>query len=225
VGDIGEGLEVRHVEPRVTDRLDEEQAGTAVDRSANLVEVMDVDKSGRHAPFGEGVGEQIVGPAIQCLRGDQVVPRAGQVQNAEGRRGLAAGQCQRGNAVLELGDSLLEHVVGRIHDAGVDVAEYPEPEEIGGMLGVVEDVARRGVNGDSARVRRWIRNLAGVDCDGIGMVGHGHAPQKMEMKKARTTGKWAGPRVVGSVESTSLSSPAACTPKAPSTPWRGDTCE
>jgi hypothetical protein len=44
-------------------------------------------------------------------------------------------------------------------------------------------------------------------------------------EKARTTGKWAGPWVVGSVESTSLWSPAARTPNAPSTPLGGDTCD
>src|SRR3954470_23953577 len=47
---------------------------------------------------------------------------------------------------------------------------------------------------------------------------------KDENEKAQPQ-RVVGPRIVGSVERTSLWSPAACTPNAPSTPWRGDTCE
>jgi hypothetical protein len=71
------------------------------------------------------------------------------------------------HAALERGDALLEDVRGRVHDPGVDVAEFLEPEEAGGVGGVVEDVARRGVDRDGAGVRRGIRLLAGVEGEGF----------------------------------------------------------
>jgi hypothetical protein len=37
-----------------------------------------------------------------------------------------------------LRDSLLEYVCRRIHDPGVDVPEFLEPEQVGGVLGAVE---------------------------------------------------------------------------------------
>ena len=61
------------------------------------------------------------------------------------------------DAALERGDALLEDVGGRVHDPGVDVAELLEPEEAGGVGGVVEDVAGGGVDRDRAGVRRGIR--------------------------------------------------------------------
>ena len=39
---------------------------------------------------------------------------------------------------FERGDALLEHVGGRVHDPGVDVAELLEREQVGGVLGALE---------------------------------------------------------------------------------------
>jgi len=61
---------------------------------------------------------------------------------------------QRPYAALEGGDPLLEDVGCRVHDPGVDVAEFLQPEEPGGVVGVVEDVAGGGVDRDGARLRR-----------------------------------------------------------------------
>ena len=69
-------------------------------------------------------------------------------------------------------------VVG-IHDPGVDVAELLQPEEPGGVVGVVEDVARGGVDRDCASLRRGVDVLAGMDGQGFAaegggvLVGHG----------------------------------------------------
>ena len=67
------------------------------------------------------------------------------------------------DATLERGDALLEHVVGRVHDPGVDVPELLEPEQPCGVVGVVEDVARGGVDRDGPGVGRGVGLLAGVE--------------------------------------------------------------
>ena len=192
VRDCRQGLEVRHVEPRIADGLDVEQAGARVDGGADLVEVVDVHEPGRDAPLGQGVGEQVVGAAVERLRRDQVVARARQVEHGERLGGLAAGHRERRDPALELGDPLLEHVARRVHDAGVDVAEHPQPEQIGGVLGVVENVARRRVDRDGARVGGRIGGLPGVHRQGIGMVRHAALLKVWENEKARTA-QWSGP--------------------------------
>ena len=70
---------------------------------------------------------------------------------------------ERPDAALERRDALLEHAGRRVHDPGVDVAELLEPEQARRVRGVVEHVARRGVDRDGARLRRGIDGLAGVE--------------------------------------------------------------
>ena len=80
-------------------------------------------------------------------------PACGEVDDrVEDRRG-AGGDGEPGGAAFERGDALFEHVVGGVHQAGVDVAEFLEGEEIGGVLGAVEDVGGGAVDRHGAG--RW----------------------------------------------------------------------
>ena len=63
---------------------------------------------------------------------------------AKARRRLARRQRQRRHAAFHRRDALLQHVVGRVHDAGVDVAQFLQAEQVGGVLGAVE-LVRRGL--------------------------------------------------------------------------------
>ena len=152
----------------------------------HLVEVVDVHELGGDPPLGQGVGEQVVGAAVQRLGRDQVVARAGEVEHGQGLGGLPARHRQSRDAAFELRDALLEHVARRVHDAGVDVAEDAQPEQVGGVLRVVEHVARRRVDRHGARVGRRVGRLAGVDRQGVGLVRHGRAPREVGNEKART---------------------------------------
>jgi hypothetical protein len=75
-----------------------------------------------------------------------VVTRLGDVEQCERRRRLARGHEERADAALERRDALLDDIGRRVHQARVDVAELLEPEEVSGVVGVVEDVARRLVD-------------------------------------------------------------------------------
>ena len=59
------------------------------------------------------------------------------------------------------------HTLGGVHDAGVDVADLGQREEIGGVLGVTELVGRGLVDGHGTRPRRGVGHLAGVDLPGL----------------------------------------------------------
>ena len=76
------------------------------------------------------------------------------VQHGVRHRRLARRDRDGADAALERGHPLLEHVLGRVHDPRVDVARHLQGEEIGGVLGVVEDVRRRLVDRHRPRVGR-----------------------------------------------------------------------
>src|SRR5262249_51248279 len=74
---------------------------------------------------------------------------------------------KRGRATLESRDTLLEHRLGRVHDARVDVAEGLKVEQRRGVVHVLEHVGGRLVDRGRARPGRRIRMRARVDRQGI----------------------------------------------------------
>ena len=79
-------------------------------------------------------------------------------------------------AALERGDALLDDVLGRVLDAGVDVAELGQREQVRGVVGVVEDVRRRLVDRRGASLGHRVGRGAGVDLLGLEtpVLGCGH---------------------------------------------------
>ena len=97
----------------------------------------------------------------------------GQVEQPDRLRRLAARECERADAAVESGHPLLEDRLGRVHDAGVDVAELGEPEQRRRMRGVPEDVARRLVDRHGPGPGRRVGHGSGVDLSGLETpVGH-----------------------------------------------------
>ena len=167
MGDGGDCLEVRHVQARVADRFEVDRLGLAVDRLLELGRLGAVDELEAHAPLRQRVGEQVVRATVERRARDDVVAGAGEVEDRQRLGRLARRDPEGPDAALESGDALLEHVGGRVHDPGVDVAELLQSEEAGGVIGVVEDVARGGVDRHCARLGRGINRLAGVDGEGL----------------------------------------------------------
>ena len=105
---------------------------------------------------------------------DDVVTVLGEVEQREELRRLAArhderaGQADRRHAAaLEVVEPGLEHALGRVHDAGVDVADLGEREQVLRVRGVAELEARRLVDRHRAGTRGRIGNLPGVDLLGL----------------------------------------------------------
>ena len=124
-------------------------------------------KRGLDAELGQRVVEQVVRAAVEPRAGHDVVARTGQVEDRERLRGLTGGQEQCGDAAFERGDALLDDVLGRVHDAGVDVARLGEAEQRGGVVGVVERVRRRLVDRQRPGVGGDVGRLACVDLLGL----------------------------------------------------------
>ena len=73
------------------------------------------------------------------------------------------------DAALDRRQPLLQHVVGRVHDAGVDVAEFLQAEQVGGMLGAVELVGGGLVDRHRNGMGGAVAAPAGVQGEGFGV--------------------------------------------------------
>ncbi len=129
-------------------------AGAVIGGAAESLRVGRIDEADLDALVLQRVGEQVPGAAVEVGRGDDIVAGAGEVLHRIGRGRLAGGHRQRGDAAFERRDALFEHVGRRVPDAGIDVAELLQREQVGGVLGVVELVGG-GLVDRHAPPRRW----------------------------------------------------------------------
>ena len=156
---VGDGAEVRHVQPRVADRLHVDRLRRLVDGVRERPRIVAVHEAGGDAQPPQRVLEQREGAAVEGRRGDDGIARLRQVQQRQRLRRLPAGHRHRRRAALQLRDAPLEHVGRRVHDARVDVAELLEPEQAGRVLRPVEHVARGGVDRHRAGVGGGVGDL------------------------------------------------------------------
>jgi hypothetical protein len=149
--------------------------GFVVGGPAEVFRIGGIDETDLDPHGLEGVGEEVPGAAIEVGGADDVVSRAGDVLDREGRGRLAGGDRQGRCAAFQCRDPLLQHVAGRVHDPGVDIAQLLQREELGGMLGAVELIGGGLVDRHRHGTRGRIVAVAGVEHDGLGIAGrHGH---------------------------------------------------
>ena len=159
-----------HGQLRIRQRLGVIGAGPRVGGAAEVLGVGGVDEADFDALVLQRVGEQVPGAAVEVGRRDDVVAGARDVLDRQGARRLAARHRQRRDAALERRDALLQHVVGRVHDARVDVAEFLEPEQVGGVVGALELVRRRLIDRHRDRARAGIGAPSGVESEGFRLL-------------------------------------------------------
>jgi hypothetical protein len=68
--------------------------------------------------------EELVGAAVEIVGRDDLVTHLSDGEQRERLGGLARGDGEGAGATLDRGDALLEDVRRRVHQAGVDVAEF-----------------------------------------------------------------------------------------------------
>jgi hypothetical protein len=112
VGNLGNGLEVGHVVPRVADALDVDGLGPVVDGGGNVLGLVAVDKLGGDAEALERHLELVVGAAVEVRRGDDVVAGLGEGCDGEELGALAGRGGQRGDAAFQGSYPLLEDIDG-----------------------------------------------------------------------------------------------------------------
>jgi hypothetical protein len=156
---FGEGEDV---EARVAEAFAVEGLGVRLHGLAEVLGIVAVDERDLDAQLGQGVVEEVVGASVELGDRDDVVARAGDVEYGRGDGRLAGGVGERARAAFEGREALLEDIRRRVHDAGVDVAELLQAEEVRRVLRIAELVAGGLVDRYRARSGGRIGLLAGV---------------------------------------------------------------
>lgn len=173
VSDLGDGWDIEDVSDGVAEGLTVESLGIRLDGLLPLGRVIRVLEEGDvDAQALQGDGEQGGGATVKARGGDDVVAGRSDVEDGGGLSGLAGRESHGGDAAFQGCDAALEGVHRRVGQASVNRACIREVKASGSVLGAVEDVGRRLVNRNVARVRRAIQILPYVEGTGFdGPVG------------------------------------------------------
>ena len=157
-GDCGDGCDIGDDTAGIGDGFDEDRLGLRGNRGLEGGEIIGI--SPFHAPVEILVGmiELVDRAAIEFFRGDELVARLQQGVEDQKFGRMARGDGKRRCAAFKRRDATFENRIGRVGDAGVDIAERLQSEEGGGMIDIVEHERRGLINrcdaGAGCRIRR-----------------------------------------------------------------------
>ena len=166
LGHLGPALQVHHVAGRVTDRFAVKRTGVVINGRFQRLQIVVVHEAALDALVGQAVCEQVVGAAVQLTGGDDVAARRAQCLQRIGDGRHARSQRQRTDAALQGRHARLQHRIGGVHDARVDVAGHRQVEEVRTMLAVVEGVRGGLIDRHGGRPGGGVAVVAGVDGGG-----------------------------------------------------------
>ena len=134
------GIDVDKATVGVAECFDKHSFGVVANGTLEILQVGGIDKSGFHATGFEGVGEEVVATAVDVVGSHDVVAGSGDIFHSIGHSSSTAGKCESCYTAFESGDALLEHTLGGISEAAIDVAGITKPEAVGSVLRVVENI-------------------------------------------------------------------------------------
>ena len=156
------GLDVEHLQPRIAERLGEQQARLVGDGAREARGIARIGQRRGDAEARQRVREHVVRAAVDARRRNDVPAGPHQRGDGEMQRRLAAGGRHRADAAFQRRDALLQHGDGRVGDARIDVPGPLQVEQRGRVLGVVEHVGGGLVDRHGARAGGRIGPLAGM---------------------------------------------------------------
>ncbi len=159
---VGDGPEIRHVVLRIPDRFQVHQPGILIHQLADLLRMIGIEEPHLDAQLFQSLRKERPGASIQAGGGNEVLPGVRDGEDRGGDSRLPRSERQPADAAIERGQPLLEHVVGRVHQPRVDVAELAQPEKIRRRVGVFENVAGCRVDRDRPCRRGGVGLLAGM---------------------------------------------------------------
>ncbi len=153
--------------PGLAIELDEDRLGLGRKRRAETLGIVGVGEAYVPVEFLEGLGELIDRAAIELAGGDEFISGLHERMKHERLRRVPRGHGKRSSAPLQGRNALLEHGLGRVHDARIDVAEGLKVEQRRGVVDVLEHIGRRLVDRRGAGAGGGIRMGAGMDGQGV----------------------------------------------------------
>ena len=140
-------FQIGHVEPGVAHGFAKEGLGLVGDGGRIVLRIIRIDEFDVDPELGKDVVELGISPAVQVVRGYDLVPFLGQVDDRIEDPTGTGGDPETGGTPLESGHALLENVCSRIHQAGLDVAQLAQAEQDGGLFRILKDEGTRLVHG------------------------------------------------------------------------------
>ena len=140
VSDLGERLDVNNIRVRIAESLDVERLCILVDGVLKRAFLVGIDKGRADTVVSQRMRKQVVGAAVNRLRGDNVIARVSESLNRirDSRRARGYGKSRA--AALKSRDPLLKNGLGGVCKSAVDIARVSESEAISGVLTVVEHI-------------------------------------------------------------------------------------
>ena len=123
----------------------------------------EVYESDVDSEIGQDGVEEGIRASVEVGGRDDLVADLGDGDDRIEDRGRARCGGNRSRPAFERGYAVLEHRVRRVHQPGVDVAEFLQGEKVRRMLGALEDEGARPGYGYAARKADGIGDLPGVD--------------------------------------------------------------
>ena len=173
LGDSRNSGDVLNDAAGIGDGFHENGAGLGGDCRLHIVRVRHLHPVHVPVELLEGMAELIDRAAIELAGRNEVV--AGLHERVEDQKLRAMTRSSRkcSGAAFEGRNAVFKDCLGRVHDAGVDVAELLQAEQAGGMIHIVKHVGRGLVDGCCAGAGGGVRCGAGVDgAGGKALVAH-----------------------------------------------------
>ena len=140
VGGIGQCLKVNNIAGRVANGFAEDRLGLVIDQRLKRRDVVMGSETRLDTKARQGMRQQVVSPAIKLGHRDNIVTDFGHGLDRISNSGHTRGHRQGTDTALHGGNALFEHVVGRVHDARVNIACDFQVKQVGTMLSIVECV-------------------------------------------------------------------------------------
>ena len=138
---IGDGCQVGDIASGIADRFAEDGARIGVDVLGQALGAVIFGKAHINAQLGQHVAEERPGAAIKLGHGDDIVARLSQIDDGIMDGSLPARQRQRRHAAFHGCDALLQHGIGRVHDARIDIARHRQIKEVCAVLRIVKFIS------------------------------------------------------------------------------------
>ena len=140
----------------------------------------------------ERVIELVDRAAVELLRRDEFVAGLHQAMEHQNLRRVAGRHGKSRRAAFERGDALLEHGLGRIADARIDVAEGLQAEQRSGVIDAFEHIRGGLIDRRRARAGGRIGLRAGMDGKrGEARNAFGHRARSSSLRKLQS--RFIGP--------------------------------
>ena len=121
--DVGHLLEGEDGNIRIAQRFAVDDLGIGLNRRGKFVWIIGINKGRLDAHAGKGVEELIVCTAIETTAGDDMITLTAKRHDRHHLSNVTAARGQRTHTPFKIRQTLFQHIIGGVHDAGIDIAE------------------------------------------------------------------------------------------------------